>query len=141
MLTESEAGAGREPGSPFAARAPEAEGGAGRCAWVLGDCWLWCRRTGTAVTWLGPVTSWGTHAPLYACEECIRRLEEQVRSSPVHQDTACWLWCGRDDVPLALLAEVQHEDGTTFFYACGECVGRLRRMVLDRAMDKDAAKR
>ncbi|URN14007.1 hypothetical protein LUW77_29665 [Streptomyces radiopugnans] len=43
----------------------------GGCAWVVGDCWLWCLRSGTAVTWLGPVVSWGTHAPLYACEDCI----------------------------------------------------------------------
>ncbi|GAA2446188.1 hypothetical protein [Streptomyces macrosporus] len=141
MLTEPEADAGREPGAPVDAPASEPGDETGWCAWVVGDCWLWCRRTDTAVTWLGPVISWGTHAPLYACEECIRRLEEQVRTSPARQDTACWLWCGRDDVPLFPLAEVEHQGGTTLFHACEECIAQVKQMVLARAMDKDTAKR
>jgi len=139
--TDSHAWRGHDSSGTGGAPGPEPADGVGWCAWVVGDCWLWCRRTGTAVTWLGPVISWGTHAPLYACEECIRRLEEQVRTSPAHQDSVCWLWCQRGDVPLVRLAEVEHRDGTTVFYACEECIGRLKQKVLDLAMDKDTAKR
>ncbi len=140
MLTGIEADAGWEPDVPGGSPRPEADA-TDRCAWVVGECWLWCGRDDTAVTWLGPVISWGTHAPFYACEECIRRLEEQVRASPAGRNTVCWLWCGRDDVPLVPLAEVEHRSGTTFFHACEECVGRLKQMVLSRALDKDTAKR
>ncbi|WP_233221087.1 hypothetical protein [Streptomyces carminius] len=137
MLTDADAEDAEGDGVPR----PEGAGGAGWCAWVTGDCWLWCGRTGTAVTWLGPVISWGTHAPLYACEDCIRRLEEQVRTPPAHRTAACWLWCGREGVPVTLLAEVEHQDGTAVFHACDECIGRLKQRVLALALGKDAAER
>ncbi|MGK5447235.1 hypothetical protein [Streptomyces radiopugnans] len=128
------------PASPPAGVPEQAEDGG--CAWVVGDCWLWCLRSGTAVTWLGPVVSWGTHAPLYACEDCISRLEEQVRSpSPSGQGSVCWLWCGRGDVPLNPLAEVGYRGRTTVFSACEDCVARLKQKVLAAAMVKDTADR
>ncbi|HEX5569340.1 MAG TPA: hypothetical protein VFY14_20885 [Streptomyces sp.] len=120
---------------------PGASGGGRGCAWVVGDCWLWCRRTGTAVTWLGPVISWGTHAPLYACEDCISRLEEQVRTSPAHQDASCWLWCRRGGVPVTPLAEVECRGRTTVFYACEDCIGLLKHRVLSTVMVRDTARR
>ncbi|MFP8963019.1 hypothetical protein ACLIYP_21030 [Streptomyces nanhaiensis] len=134
---------GPPPGVP--AGVPEqAEGGG--CAWVVGDCWLWCLRSGTAVTWLGPVVSWGTHAPLYACEDCISRLEEQVEEqvrspSPAGRGSVCWLWCGRGGVPLNPLAEVGYRGRTAVFSACEDCVARLKQKVLAAAMVKDTAKR
>lgn len=153
MPTETDTGreCGAPPGSPPgpscpepAAKPPEQAQQAedGRCTWVVGDCWLWCLRSGTAVTWLGPVVSWGTHAPLYACEDCIGRLEEQVESpSPAGRASVCWLWCGRGDVPLSPLAEVGYRGRTTVFSACEDCVARLKQRVLAAAMVKDAASR
>ncbi|MDG9705992.1 hypothetical protein [Streptomyces sp. DH37] len=139
----TEADTGRQRGTSRGAAHPEpppepVEGG--WCAWVVGDCWLWCLRTGTAVTWLGPVISWGTHAPLYACEDCIGRLEEQVAGPSAGQDGVCWLWCGREGVPLTPLAEVEYRGRTTVFSACGDCIGRLKQRVLTMAMVKDTAK-
>ncbi|SFK18092.1 hypothetical protein [Streptomyces pini] len=149
MPTETDTG--RECVAPPGSSCPEPpvkppeqaqQAGDGRCAWVVGDCWLWCLRSGTAVTWLGPVVSWGTHAPLYACEDCISRLEEQMESpSPAGRGSACWLWCGRGDVPLSPLAEVGHRGRTTVFSACEDCVARLKQRVLAAAMVKDAASR
>ncbi|MFH0241074.1 hypothetical protein ACGRHY_01215 [Streptomyces sp. HK10] len=146
MPTETDTG--RERGAPPGSSHPEPpakppeQAEDGWCAWVVGDCWLWCLRGGTAVTWLGPVVSWGTHAPLYACEDCISRLEEQVESpAPAGRDSVCWLWCGRDDVPLSPLAEVGYRGRTTVFSACEDCVARLKQRVLAAAMVKDAASR
>lgn len=48
--------------------------------WVTGDCWLWCERTAVPVLWLGPLQWEGQHAPLYACEPCIHRLEQRVHA-------------------------------------------------------------
>lgn len=142
MLTRIGAGRGHDAPDGYAADRPEPAAGDGRATWVVGDCWLWCERTDTAVLWLGPVISWGTHAPLYACDDCIGRLEEQVREGgPSHRDAVCWLWCGRGDVPLVPLAEVGHRGGTTVFHACEECIGRIKQKVLALAMVKDAAKR
>ncbi|MTE22207.1 hypothetical protein F0L17_24525 [Streptomyces sp. TRM43335] len=141
MLTGTGAAGDRDaPRYGTASSEPAGEDDRGR--WVVGDCWLWCERIGTAVTWLGPVISWGTHAPLYACDDCIGRLEEQVReAASTHRNAACWLWCGRGDVPLVPLAEVGHRGGTTVFHACEECVDRVKQRVLALAMGKDTAKR
>lgn len=45
---------------------------------VIGQCWR-CDATGVPVMWLGPVSSEDHgHGPFYACEPCMRRLEELV---------------------------------------------------------------
>lgn len=46
--------------------------------WILGACWLWCRRVGLPVIWIGPVVSGGAHAPLFACSWCLDELDRMV---------------------------------------------------------------
>lgn len=46
--------------------------------WVLGACWLWCRRVAIPVIWIGPVVSGGAHAPLMACAWCLDELGQMV---------------------------------------------------------------
>lgn len=46
--------------------------------WITGDCWLGCGRTEVLVIWLGPVQWDGQHAPFYACEPCLDRLQAQA---------------------------------------------------------------
>lgn len=54
--------------------------------WVAGRCWLYCLRTGVRVTWVGPVHHDGAHAPMYACEPCLRVLAGLVRAHGLEQD-------------------------------------------------------
>ncbi|MGW7294934.1 hypothetical protein ACWGIB_21395 [Streptomyces xiamenensis] len=46
--------------------------------WVLGRCWLWCANRHTWVLWLGPASTTGHHASLYACEHCVDRLHHTI---------------------------------------------------------------
>ncbi|WP_432743719.1 hypothetical protein H7827_07785 [Streptomyces sp. JH002] len=46
--------------------------------WVLGRCWLWCANRHTWVLWLGPASTTGHHASLYACERCVDRLHHTI---------------------------------------------------------------
>ncbi|GAA2250062.1 hypothetical protein GCM10010232_42380 [Streptomyces amakusaensis] len=48
-------------------------------AWTPGMCWLYCRRTGIPVIWLGPATTEGIHAPMYGCAHCVAELEHMIR--------------------------------------------------------------
>ena len=48
--------------------------------WVTGRCWLYCQRQGAEVTWIGPVHHDGTHAPMYACDPCLRILAGLVHA-------------------------------------------------------------
>jgi hypothetical protein len=41
-------------------------------------CWLYCRRTGIPVCWIGPATSSGIQAPMYGCETCLAELDAMV---------------------------------------------------------------
>lgn len=64
---------GRSSERPWSARAWDRPGrGAGMC-------WLYCRRTGIPVFWIGPATSAGTQASMYACETCLAELDAMVR--------------------------------------------------------------
>ncbi|MER5771011.1 hypothetical protein [Streptomyces sp. NPDC001985] len=47
-------------------------------AWVRGMCWLYCRRTGIPVLWIGPATTEGLHAPIYGCAPCVAELEHMI---------------------------------------------------------------
>ncbi|MFD7639565.1 hypothetical protein ACFV4P_02835 [Kitasatospora sp. NPDC059795] len=53
---------------------PTADDGNG---WVDGLCWLYCGQW-TRIMWIGPVTVAGATAPMYACADCIRRLNDLV---------------------------------------------------------------
>lgn len=54
--------------------------------WITGMCWLYCRRSGIPVIWLGPVTSSGMQAPLYGCQECIAELDHMFWTYLVAND-------------------------------------------------------
>ncbi|AZK96083.1 hypothetical protein B7R87_21125 [Streptomyces tsukubensis] len=46
--------------------------------WESGLCWLYCRRPGVPVIWIGPVSAAGRTAAMYACRHCIAELEFMV---------------------------------------------------------------
>lgn len=48
-------------------------------AWLAGACWLFCRREGVAVLWVGSVTTPGATGDLYACGPCLAELDRMVR--------------------------------------------------------------
>ncbi|GAA2505738.1 hypothetical protein GCM10010406_48000 [Streptomyces thermolineatus] len=54
--------------------------------WVHGRCWLYCRRTGVPVIWIGPVQSAGMQAPMYGCAVCIAELNRLVWTSLTAKD-------------------------------------------------------
>ncbi|GAA1881748.1 hypothetical protein GCM10009753_06670 [Streptantibioticus ferralitis] len=62
---------------PATARPLPTQPGDGR-QWVTGMCWLYCRRNGIPVIWLGPVHSSGMAAPLFGCAQCIAELDHMV---------------------------------------------------------------
>ncbi|MFE2031861.1 hypothetical protein ACFXBB_01105 [Streptomyces scopuliridis] len=47
--------------------------------WVVGRCWLYCRRQKITVSWIGPVWSSGAQAPLFACSDCLVELDTLVQ--------------------------------------------------------------
>ncbi|THA60178.1 hypothetical protein E6P78_27870 [Streptomyces sp. A0958] len=48
-------------------------------AWVTGTCWLYCRREGVAVLWVGAVATPGATGDVYACGPCVAELARMVR--------------------------------------------------------------
>ncbi|MFD8749412.1 hypothetical protein ACFV0O_00275 [Kitasatospora sp. NPDC059577] len=54
--------------------------------WVDGFCWLYCGQQWTRVLWIGPATVAGAQAPMYACDPCIRELQERVWRSILLND-------------------------------------------------------
>ncbi|MFE4794029.1 hypothetical protein ACFRFL_02725 [Streptomyces sp. NPDC056708] len=48
-------------------------------AWVTGNCWLYCRREGVRVLWVGSVHAPGATGDLYACGPCVAELDHMVR--------------------------------------------------------------
>lgn len=54
--------------------------------WVTGRCWLYCRRRGVRVLWIGPVHSPSGHGAMYACEGCLRQLDAIVREEQQQRD-------------------------------------------------------
>lgn len=57
---------------PPVARAGDGNAGAG-------VCWLFCRREGVAVLWVGSVITPGAGGEMYACGSCIAELDHMVR--------------------------------------------------------------
>lgn len=55
-------------------------------AWVTGACWLYCRREGVAVLWVGSVATPGARGDVYACGPCIAELDHMVRVQSHHRD-------------------------------------------------------
>ncbi|MFC8449481.1 hypothetical protein [Kitasatospora sp. NPDC057223] len=55
--------------------------------WVTGRCWLYCGRDEVSVMWIGPVTVAAASAPMFACAECIARLNSLVWEHLLWKDT------------------------------------------------------
>lgn len=55
-------------------------------AWEKGVCWLYCRREGVAVLWVGSVATPGATGDVYACGACIAELDHMVRAQAHGQD-------------------------------------------------------
>ncbi|WP_234340456.1 hypothetical protein [Streptomyces sp. TP-A0875] len=47
--------------------------------WVIGVCWLYCRREDVRVLWVGSVTTPGATGDVYACGPCVAELDHMVR--------------------------------------------------------------
>ncbi|MFD4631889.1 hypothetical protein ACFVYR_27870 [Streptomyces sp. NPDC058284] len=58
---------------PLVARADD-----GNC-WVTGSCWLYCRREGVRVLWVGSVHTPGATGDVYGCGPCLAELNHMVR--------------------------------------------------------------
>ncbi|MBV9026570.1 MAG: hypothetical protein JO362_22865 [Streptomycetaceae bacterium] len=60
--------------------------------WVTGNCWLYCRRSGLPVMWVGTAQSVGVYAPLYAplyaCEQCLAELSAMVWQHVQRRDSS-----------------------------------------------------
>jgi hypothetical protein len=54
--------------------------------WVTGECWLYCRRAGVAVLWIGSVTTPGATGDVYACGPCLAELDHMVRVQAYERD-------------------------------------------------------
>ncbi|MEN3586205.1 hypothetical protein AAH978_18895 [Streptomyces sp. ZYX-F-203] len=48
-------------------------------AWVTGACWLYCRREGVVVLWVGSVATPGATGDVYGCGPCLAELAHMVR--------------------------------------------------------------
>ncbi|MEU3227455.1 hypothetical protein ABZ695_30390 [Streptomyces sp. NPDC006976] len=57
-------------------------------AWLTGRCWLFCRREGVRVLWLGSVTTPGATGDVYACGSCVAELARMVRVQAHDRDGA-----------------------------------------------------
>ncbi|MEW2453508.1 hypothetical protein [Streptomyces albus] len=55
-------------------------------AWLTGTCWLYCRREGVAVLWVGSVATPGATGDVYACGPCIAELDHMVRVQAYGRD-------------------------------------------------------
>ncbi|MER5629522.1 hypothetical protein [Streptomyces nitrosporeus] len=55
-------------------------------AWVVGACWLYCRREDVAVLWVGTVTTPGATGDVYACGPCLVELGQLVRAQAHARD-------------------------------------------------------
>ncbi|MEU6018665.1 hypothetical protein ABZ826_32975 [Streptomyces sp. NPDC047515] len=55
-------------------------------AWVTGNCWLYCRREGVRVLWVGSVHTPGATGDLYACGPCVAELDHMVRVQSYARD-------------------------------------------------------
>ncbi|MGW2177073.1 hypothetical protein ACWCXX_03055 [Streptomyces sp. NPDC001732] len=56
--------------------------------WVTGGCWLYCRREGVRVLWVGSVNTPGATGDVYACGPCLVELDRIVRAQAHGRDGA-----------------------------------------------------
>ncbi|WP_223832823.1 hypothetical protein [Streptomyces venezuelae] len=48
-------------------------------SWVVGTCWLYCRREDVRVLWVGSVRTPGATGDVYGCGPCLAELDHMVR--------------------------------------------------------------
>lgn len=58
--------------------------------WVTGTCWLYCRREGVRVLWVGSVSTPGATGDVYACAPCVAELDHMVRVQSHDRDRMVW---------------------------------------------------
>ncbi|AXK37886.1 hypothetical protein DVA86_34530 [Streptomyces armeniacus] len=93
---------------------PVAQTGDGN-VWVTGACWLYCRREGVRVLWVGSVRTPGTTGDVYACGPCIAELDRIVRVTS--QERA-----GTTGATTCEHRWLEKRNGKTF---CGDCTRQL----------------
>ncbi|MCX5201343.1 hypothetical protein OG897_07725 [Streptomyces sp. NBC_00237] len=54
--------------------------------WVEGLCWLYCRREGVPVLWIGPVHVTDATGHMYGCETCMAELRHMVHADVRRRD-------------------------------------------------------
>ena len=97
---------------PLPAQTDDANG------WVTGGCWLYCRREGVRVLWIGSVHTPGATGDMYACGSCIAELVHMVR-----------VQCHGRDVPADRVRPAAHAA-----YAGGPGRHRAPRRTLYRSL-------
>ncbi|MBO8186617.1 hypothetical protein JW592_14275 [Streptomyces sp. DW4-2] len=56
---------------------------------MTGMCWLFCRRAGVRVVWVGSVRTPGAIGDVYACGPCVAELDHMVRAQCHTRDGVC----------------------------------------------------
>lgn len=56
--------------------------------WERGLCWLYCRRDGVDVLFLGDVSTPNGRSALYGCGDCVAELSEMVWRAVRQRDRA-----------------------------------------------------
>jgi hypothetical protein len=79
--------------------------------WVTGDCWLYCRRTGLSVMWVGTAQTVSMYAPLYACEQCLVELAAMIWQHTRQRDLSA-LQGGPWHLPQLCPSRERAPDGT-----------------------------
>lgn len=85
--------------------------------WVAGACWLYCRREGVRVLWVGSVSTPGARGDVYACGPCIAELARMVRGQSHGRDG---VGCGGLTVGAAGCEHrwTHKRAGKTYCWAC-----------------------
>lgn len=96
-------------------------------AWVVGACWLYCRREGVRVLWVGSVSTPGATGDVFACGPCIAELDRMVRVQSHGRDAPA----GR--AQSATLTVPAHAPPSRALPAGGAGRHRLPRRKRDRA--------
>ncbi|GAA2635657.1 hypothetical protein [Streptomyces axinellae] len=96
--------------------------------WVTGSCWLYCRREGVRVLWVGSVSTPGATGDVYACGPCLAELDHIVRVQAHGRDRGNGerAHSAAFTVPPLLTAgpgacehwQIEKRDGKTYCRAC-----------------------
>lgn len=84
--------------------------------WVTGACWLYCRREGVRVLWVGSVRTPGATDDLYACGPCITELDRMVHTGS-HLREGTTRTAGNEP-PACQHRQIEKRNGKTYCRAC-----------------------